>query len=69
MKYLLSLAFALCSLPSVAAKVAIVIDDIGYHQIDYKLLELPYDLTFAVIPHTTHTAMQSLRPLIRSNVM
>ena len=55
MKYLLSLAFALCSLPSVAAKVAIVIDDIGYHQIDYKLLELPYDLTFAVIPHTTHS--------------
>lgn len=55
MKYLLSLAFALCSLPSVAAKVAIVIDDIGYHQIDYKLLALPYDLTFAVIPHTTHS--------------
>ena len=55
MKYLISLAVALCSLPSVAAKVAIVIDDIGYHQIDYKLLELPYDLTFAVIPHTPHS--------------
>lgn len=55
MKYLISLAFALCSAPSFAAKVAIVIDDIGYHQIDYKLLELPYDLTFAVIPHTPHS--------------
>ena len=55
MKYVLSLAFALCSLPVFAAKVAIVIDDIGYHQTDYKLLELPYDLTFAVIPHTTHS--------------
>lgn len=55
MKYVLSLAFALCSSPSFAAKVAIVIDDIGYHQIDYKLLALPYDLTFAVIPHTPHS--------------
>lgn len=55
MKYLLSLAFALYSLPSFAAKVAIVIDDIGYHQTDYKLMELPYDLTFAVIPHTPHS--------------
>ena len=55
MKYVLSLAFALCSLPALAAKVAIVIDDIGYHQLDYKLLELPYELTFAVIPHTTHS--------------
>ncbi|MBY0417967.1 MAG: divergent polysaccharide deacetylase family protein [Pararheinheimera sp.] len=55
MKYVLSLAFALCSLPSFATQVAIVIDDIGYHQIDYKLLELPYDLTFAVIPHTPHS--------------
>jgi len=55
MKYVLSLAFALCSLPALAAKVAIVIDDIGYHQIDYKLLELPYELTFAVIPHTPHS--------------
>lgn len=55
MKYVLSLAFALCSLPVLAAKVAIVIDDIGYHQIDYKLLDLPYELTFAVIPHTPHS--------------
>jgi polysaccharide deacetylase 2 family uncharacterized protein YibQ len=55
MKYLLSLVVMLCSLPSFAAKVAIVIDDIGYHQIDYKLLELPYELTFAVIPHTNHS--------------
>ncbi len=55
MKYVLSLAFALCSWSAVAAKVAIVIDDIGYHQIDYKLLELPYQLTFAVIPHTPHS--------------
>jgi hypothetical protein len=55
MKYVLSLAFALCSLPVLAAKVAIVIDDIGYHQIDYKLLDLPYQLTFAVIPHTPHS--------------
>ncbi len=55
MKYVLSLAFVLCSLPVLAAKVAIVIDDIGYHQTDYRLLELPYPLTFAVIPHTNHS--------------
>lgn len=55
MKYVLGLAFALCSWFAVAAKVAIVIDDIGYHQLDYKLLELPYELTFAVIPHTPHS--------------
>lgn len=55
MKYLLSLAFALYATPLFAGKVAIVIDDIGYHQIDYKLLQLPYELTFAVIPHTPHS--------------
>ncbi len=55
MKYVLSLAFALCSWSGFAAKVAIVIDDIGYHQTDYKLLDLPYELTFAVIPHTPHS--------------
>lgn len=55
MKYLVSLAFALYAAPLFASKVAIVIDDIGYHQLDYKLLQLPYELTFAVIPHTPHS--------------
>jgi polysaccharide deacetylase 2 family uncharacterized protein YibQ len=55
MKYVVGLAIALCSWPLFASKVAIVIDDIGYHQLDYKLLELPYELTFAVIPHTPHS--------------
>ncbi len=34
------------------AKVAIIIDDIGYQKADPQLIKLPYALTFAVMPFT-----------------
>ena len=34
------------------AKVAIIIDDIGYQKADPLLIQLPYALTFAVMPFT-----------------
>ncbi|WP_333608835.1 divergent polysaccharide deacetylase family protein [Arsukibacterium sp.] len=35
-------------------KIAIIIDDIGYQKADLKLVELPYALTFSVLPHTPY---------------
>jgi uncharacterized protein len=35
-------------------KVAIIIDDIGYHRADLNLIDLPFPLTFAVLPHTPY---------------
>ncbi len=46
------LSFCLMPLWAQAAKVAIVIDDIGYQRSDQKLLDLDAALTFAVLPHT-----------------
>lgn len=37
-----------------APRIAIIIDDIGYHKADLKLIDLPYALTFAVLPHTPY---------------
>ncbi|WP_440874975.1 divergent polysaccharide deacetylase family protein [Thalassotalea sp. PLHSN55] len=37
-----------------AAKVAIVIDDIGYRYTDHRVLELPNQVTFSVLPHTPY---------------
>ncbi len=37
---------------SMPAKVAIIIDDIGYQKADPQLIKLPYALTFAVMPFT-----------------
>ena len=34
------------------AKVALIIDDIGYRQTDHVALELPGNVTYAVLPHT-----------------
>ncbi|WP_235605249.1 divergent polysaccharide deacetylase family protein [Rheinheimera salexigens] len=34
--------------------IAIIIDDIGYHKSDFKLIDLPYALTFAVLPYTPY---------------
>ncbi|WP_286233858.1 divergent polysaccharide deacetylase family protein [Thalassotalea sediminis] len=34
------------------AKVAIIIDDIGYRKTDIQTLELPGNITYAVLPHT-----------------
>lgn len=35
-------------------KIAIIIDDIGYQKTDLKLIELPFPLTFAVLPYTPY---------------
>lgn len=35
-------------------KIAIIIDDIGYQKSDLKLIDLPFALTFAVLPHTPY---------------
>lgn len=35
-------------------RVAIIIDDIGYQKTDLSLIDLPYPLTFAVLPHTPY---------------
>jgi hypothetical protein len=48
---LLSLSFAVTA-QSMPAKVAIIIDDIGYQKADPQLIKLPYALTFAVMPFT-----------------
>lgn len=37
-----------------AGKIVIIIDDIGYQKSDLKLVELPYPLTYAVLPHTPY---------------
>ena len=41
---------------SVSAKqIAIVIDDIGYHQRDLEFLSLPGQLTYSILPHTPYS--------------
>ncbi|RZF92569.1 divergent polysaccharide deacetylase family protein [Pseudoalteromonas sp. CO302Y] len=37
-----------------AKQIAIVIDDIGYHQRDLDILNLPGQVTFSVLPHTPY---------------
>nr|WP_245217424.1 divergent polysaccharide deacetylase family protein [Rheinheimera maricola] len=36
------------------ARIAIIIDDIGYQKTDQQLIDLPFALTFAVLPHTPY---------------
>lgn len=45
-----------CAIHAAAAKptIAIIIDDIGYHKSDFKLIDLPYALTFSVLPYTPY---------------
>lgn len=43
------------SFPSAASRIAIVIDDIGYHQRDLELLGLPGALTYSILPHTPYS--------------
>lgn len=48
----LSVCPALSQTQPATAKVAIIIDDIGYQKADPELIRLPYALTFAVMPFT-----------------
>jgi len=52
----LFLLFLLLLFPVIAfaqqAKVAIIIDDIGYRKSDMKVLSLPGEITYAILPHT-----------------
>jgi len=54
-KLLLTLLL-LVSASAIAAtsRVAIVIDDIGYRYTDHQVLEIPGDITYAVLPHTPY---------------
>jgi polysaccharide deacetylase 2 family uncharacterized protein YibQ len=36
------------------ARIAIIIDDIGYQKADLQLIDLPFQLTYAVLPHTPY---------------
>jgi len=38
-----------------AKQIAIVIDDIGYHQRDLEFLTLPGQLTYSILPHTPYS--------------
>ncbi|MBH0093470.1 divergent polysaccharide deacetylase family protein [Pseudoalteromonas sp. K222D] len=49
---ILMLGFA--SLNAKAKQIAIVIDDIGYHQRDLELLTLPGQVSYSILPHTPY---------------
>lgn len=57
MKIIKWLLLAVCiSSSSVGAKqIAIVIDDIGYHQRDLEFLTLPGQLSYSILPHTPYS--------------
>ncbi|XKF03176.1 divergent polysaccharide deacetylase family protein [Pseudoalteromonas mariniglutinosa] len=48
---------AACCIPFVcsAKQIAIVIDDIGNHQRDIEILNLPGQITFSILPHTPYS--------------
>lgn len=52
--YLLSSIFYSAYLAAEPAKVAIIIDDMGYRYTDKDALTLPGNVTYAVLPHTTY---------------
>lgn len=43
-----------CLASAETAKIALIIDDIGYRQTDYMALDLPGKVTYAVLPHTPY---------------
>ena len=44
-----------------AKQIAIVIDDIGYHQRDLEFLTLPGQLTYSILPHTPYSQVFATR--------
>ncbi|WP_188085424.1 divergent polysaccharide deacetylase family protein [Pseudoalteromonas sp. FUC4] len=57
MKIIKWLVLSIClACTGVSAKqIAIVIDDIGYHQRDLDFLSLPGQLTYSILPHTPYS--------------
>ncbi|MBQ4834256.1 divergent polysaccharide deacetylase family protein [Pseudoalteromonas sp. MMG010] len=56
MKLILGFFIAVCfAFPIKAKQIAIVIDDIGYHQRDLEFLDLPGQLSFSILPHTPYS--------------
>lgn len=51
-----SQSFAVKSTPE-TAKIAIIIDDVGYRITDSNILKLPKNVTFSVLPHTPYGQM------------
>jgi polysaccharide deacetylase 2 family uncharacterized protein YibQ len=51
------LLLAICFVSSTAwaKQIAIVIDDIGYHQRDLEFLTLPGQLSYSILPHTPYS--------------
>lgn len=58
MRRFICLLFSVLCIPALAStqptRIAIIIDDIGYQKTDLQLIDLPYNLTFAVLPHTPY---------------
>lgn len=52
MRYLLVILGLIFIQPVFGAKLAIIIDDIGYRQTDEAVLSLPNTITLSVLPHT-----------------
>ncbi|MFQ6372347.1 divergent polysaccharide deacetylase family protein [Shewanella sp. YIC-542] len=52
MRLLSIVLLCLCAVPVSAARLAIIVDDIGYRHTDEDVLMLPANVTFSVLPHT-----------------
>ncbi|WP_261923406.1 divergent polysaccharide deacetylase family protein [Shewanella sp. NFH-SH190041] len=53
MRYFLLLGCFLCSIaPAFGAKLAIIIDDLGYRQTDQQVISLPAGITLSILPYT-----------------
>jgi hypothetical protein len=66
-KYFLFLLFTLIStfclraVNATPARVAIVIDDIGYRYTDHEALSLPGEITYSILPHTPYGKSLALK--------
>lgn len=54
MRILLFLIFISYNVNATNAKVAIIIDDIGYRKTDANVLQLPSNITLSILPHTPY---------------